>query len=139
MSKNTTIAGLRDQVWDEYGVHLEQGKSLVMEGGEGARKIADLVESYSTNPPTEIDGSASTAIRDYAKGGFYDQEGDEIPESSMLFVDLADGRRFAVRPSGTEPKIKYYLFGKGEDRDGVQKSLDELWEALERDAYERMK
>jgi phosphoglucomutase len=53
-------------------------------------------------------------------------------------VDLADGRRFAVRPSGTEPKIKYYLFGKGENKDGVQKSLDALWEALEEDAYQRM-
>ena len=138
MSEGTTIAGLRDQVWGEYGVHLEQGKSLVMEGGEGARKIASLVESYSSNPPEEVDGSAATAVRDYAKGGFYDQEGDEIPEAAMLFVDLADGRRFAVRPSGTEPKIKFYLFGKGDDRDGVQKSLDELWAALEKDAYERM-
>jgi phosphoglucomutase len=138
MSEGTTIAGLRDHVWGEYGVHLEQGESLVMEGGEGARKIAALVESYSSNPPSKIDGSAATAVRDYAKGGFYDQEGDEFPEAAMLFVDLADGRRFAVRPSGTEPKIKYYLFGKGEDRDGVQKSLDELWASLEKDAYERM-
>ncbi len=138
MAEGTTIAGLRDQVWAEFGVHLEQGQSLVMEGGEGARKIAALVESYSTNPPGEIDGSKAVAVRDYAKGGFYDQEGDEIPEAAMLFVDLADGRRFAVRPSGTEPKIKYYLFGKGESREGVQGALDSLWTALEKDAYERM-
>jgi len=138
MAEGTTIAGLRDQVWAEFGVHLEQGQSLVMEGGEGARKIAALVESYSTNPPEEIDGSKAVAVRDYAKGGFYDQEGDEIPEAAMLFVDLADGRRFAVRPSGTEPKIKYYLFGKGESREGVQGALDSLWTALKKDAYERM-
>ena len=138
MSEGTTIAGLRDQIWEEYGVYLEQGKSLVMEGGEGARKITALVESYSTNPPEEIDGSSAVAVRDYAKGGFYDQEGDEIPEASMLFVDLADGRRFAVRPSGTEPKIKYYLFGKGDDRNEVEASLDALWTDLEKDAYERM-
>jgi phosphoglucomutase len=85
-----------------------------------------------------VDGSDAIAVRDYARGGFYDQEGDELPETSMLFVDLADGRRFAVRPSGTEPKIKYYLFGKGENKDGVQKSLDALWGALEEDAYQRM-
>jgi phosphoglucomutase len=109
-----------------------------MEGGEGARKIAALVESYSTNPPKEIDGSAATAVKDYAKGGFYDQEGDEIPEAAMLFVDLADGRRFAVRPSGTEPKIKYYLFGKGESKETVEASLDSLWTSLKKDAYERM-
>ena len=138
MSEGTTIAGLRDQIWEEYGIYLEQGKSLVMEGGEGARKIAALVESYSTNPPEEIGGSSAVAVRDYEKGGFYDQEGDEIPEASMLFVDLADGRRFAVRPSGTEPKIKYYLFGKGDDRNEVEASLDALWTDLEKDAYERM-
>lgn len=138
MSLGTTIAGLRDQVWEEYGVYLEQGQSLVMEGGEGARKIAALVASYSSHPPQEIDGSAAVAVRDYAKGGFYDQEGDEIPAAAMLFVDLADGRRFAVRPSGTEPKIKYYLFGKGVRREEVQESLESLWTALEADAHERM-
>ena len=138
MSEGTTIAGLRDQVWAEYGVYLEQGKSLVMEGGEGARKIAALVESYSTNPPGEIGGSTAVSVKDYAKGGFYDEEGDEIPKSAMLFVELANGYRFAVRPSGTEPKIKYYLFGKGTDKDEVQASLDSLWASLEKDAYERM-
>ncbi|MEJ6580628.1 MAG: phospho-sugar mutase [Akkermansiaceae bacterium] len=138
MSEGTTIAGLRDQVWAEYGVYLEQGKSLVMEGGEGARKIAALVESYSTNPPSKIGGSEAVSVKDYAKGGFYDEEGDEIPNSAMLFVELANGYRFAVRPSGTEPKIKYYLFGKGTDKDEVEASLDSLWASLEKDAYERM-
>jgi phosphoglucomutase len=138
MSEGTTIAGLRDQVWAEYGVYLEQGKSLVMEGGEGARKIAALVESYSTNPPGEIGGSMAVSVKDYAKGGFYDEEGDEIPKSAMLFVELANGYRFAVRPSGTEPKIKYYLFGKGANTAEVEASLDSLWSSLEKDAYERM-
>jgi len=138
MSEGTTIAGLRDQVWGKFGVHLEMGKSLVMEGGEGARKIAALVESYSTNPPSEVDGSAAAGVRDYAKGGFYDEEGDEIPKAAMLFVDLEDGRRLAVRPSGTEPKIKYYLFGKGDSREAVSASLENLWTWLEKDAYERM-
>jgi phosphoglucomutase len=77
-------------------------------------------------------------VKNYAKGGFYDQEGDELPEAAMLFVDLEDGRRFAVRPSGTEPKIKYYLFGNGRDHDEVLTSLDSLWISLEKDAYERM-
>ena len=138
MSEGTTIAGLRDQVWKEYGVYLEQGESLVMEGGEGARKIVALVESYSSNPPEKIDGSKAVAVKDYAKGGFYDQEGDAYPEAAMLFVDLEDGRRFAVRPSGTEPKIKYYLFGKGTAREEVQASLDALWVALKADADERV-
>ena len=56
----------------------------------------------------------------------------------MLFVELANGYRFAVRPSGTEPKIKYYLFGKGSNKAEVEASLDSLWSSLEKDAYERM-
>lgn len=139
MSEQKTIAELRDQIWTEFGVHLEAGKSIVMEGGDGARKIAALVESYATDPPSEIDGSKTLHVRDYSLGGFYDEEGDEIPQSAMLFVELVDGRRFAVRPSGTEPKIKYYLFGKGSTELEVQSSLDSLWASLEKDAYHRMK
>lgn len=145
MSEGTTISGLRDEVWAEFGVHLEIGKSIVMEGSAGAQKIAALVESYSSSPPTEIDGAKCTDVKDYAKGGFYDEEGDDIPPADMLFVELADGRRFAVRPSGTEPKIKYYLFGEAApdtnvtaSRDQVLASLESLWADVEKDAYERM-
>ena len=70
-----------------------------------------------------IDGSKAVAVVDYAKGGFFDQEGDAYPSAAMLLVDLEDGRRFAVCPSGTEPKIKYYLFGKGTVREEVQVPL----------------
>ena len=139
MSEQKTVAELRDQIWAEFGVHLEAGESIVMEGGDGARKIAALVESYATDPPSEIDGSKTLHVRDYSLGGFYDEEGDEIPQSAMLFVELVDGRRFAVRPSGTEPKIKYYLFGRGSTELEVQSSLDSLWASLEKDAYHRMK
>lgn len=145
MSEGVTIAGLRDRVWSEFGVHLELGKSIVMEGSAGAAKIAALVESYSSNPPEEIDGVKCVSVRDYAKGGFYDEEGDELPVADMLFVDLEDGRRFAVRPSGTEPKIKYYLFGEsapGANVAGklveVSRRLDSLWLAVEKDSYARM-
>ena len=47
---------------------------------------------------------------DFANETFVDEEGDEIPKEKMVFVDLEDGRAFAVRPSGTEPKIKFYLY-----------------------------
>lgn len=73
-----------------------------------------------------------------------DAEGDPIPAEKMIFVDMADGRSFAVRPSGTEPKIKYYLFGHGKPGapvkkalPAVQASLDSLWAAVEKDAFAR--
>jgi len=145
MEQGCTVPDLLDRVYAEFGVYLEQGKSLVMEGADGAAKIAALVASYAENPPTKIDDSAVVAAKDYNASDFYDEEGDLIPRAKMLMVELADGRRFAVRPSGTEPKIKYYLFGKNTPQEDVsaskaevQASLDSLWAALEVDANERM-
>ncbi len=141
----TNLTALLDDLFGKYGVHLEGGKSIVMEGADGAAKIAALAQSYADHPPVEVDGSAVKAVRDFSKGGMVDAEGDPIPAEKMLFVDLEDGRSFAVRPSGTEPKIKYYLFGHGapgadvqESRKAVQAAEDSLWRAVEADARKRM-
>ena len=143
-SVGKTLPELMDDIYNEYGYYLEIGKSLVMEGADGAAKIASLAASYAEEPPTEVDGSAVLRIRDFAKQDLYDQEGDLLPKEKMLFVDLADGRSFAVRPSGTEPKIKYYLFGKqapdgdlAEAKRKVRHSLAELWIWIEADAAKR--
>ncbi len=143
-SVGKTLTGLLDDVYTEYGYYLEIGKSLVMEGADGAAKIQALANSYAEKPPTEVDGSAVTRVRDFAKDELFDQEGDLIPKEKMLFVDLEDGRSFAVRPSGTEPKIKYYLFGKnapGGDlpaaKETVKTSLANLWSWIEKDATTR--
>lgn len=145
MEQGCTVVDLLDQVFAEFGVYLEQGKSLVMEGADGAAKIASLVASYAETPPTEVDGSKVVSTKDYNATDFYDEEGDLIPRAKMLMVELEDGRRFAVRPSGTEPKIKYYLFGKAEPTEAVAESkaavtasLEALWADLEADAQKRM-
>jgi len=138
------IPELMDDVYREFGYYLEVGKSLVMEGADGAAKIQALANSYAENPPTAVDGSAVLRVRDFAKQDLYDQEGDLLPKEKMLFVDLEDGRSFAVRPSGTEPKIKFYLFGKAaaggdltESKEYVRGSLDSLWVWIEADAKMR--
>ncbi len=66
--------------------------------------------SYAANPPTEIDGSAVVSITNFATETIIDIEGDTVPHEAMLMITLADERRTAVRPSGTEPKIKYYMY-----------------------------
>jgi phosphoglucomutase len=83
-------------------------------------------------------------VRDFASQDLFDDEGDELPKEKMLFVDLADGRRFAVRPSGTEPKIKFYLFGCAgcevtltRAKELVSSSLESLWKWIEKDAAQR--
>jgi phosphoglucomutase len=143
-SVGKTLTELLDDIYTEFGYYLEIGKSLVMEGADGAAKIQALATSYAENPPTEVDGSAVLRVRDFAKQDLFDQEGDLLPKEKMLFVDLEDGRSFAVRPSGTEPKIKFYLFGKqapGGDltaaKDAVKTSLSNLWSWIEKDAAAR--
>ena len=145
-SEGKSLAALLDDLYREFGYHLEVGKAMVMEGADGAAQIKLLASSYSTNPPKEIDGAKVSRVRDFATDDFEDAEGDALPKEGMLIMDLADGRSCAVRPSGTEPKIKYYLFGKdaaGADdlqasKDKVIAGLDSLWAALEADAKVRM-
>jgi len=145
LSVGKTLPELLDDIYTEFGYYLEIGKSLVMEGADGAAKIQGLAGSYGANPPTTVDGSAVLRVRDFAQDDIYDQEGDLLPKEKMLFVDLEDGRSFAVRPSGTEPKIKFYLFGKspaGEDlaatKAGVRSGLESMWAWIEEDAKVRM-
>jgi len=144
-SEGKTLAGLMDDLYSEFGYHLEVGKALVMEGADGAAQIKALSASYSENPPTEVDGAVVSRVRDFSKDDFEDAEGDTLPKEGMLIIDLADGRSCAVRPSGTEPKIKYYLFGKDQPSNDLQASkakvaagLESLWCALEADARARM-
>jgi phosphoglucomutase len=115
-----------------------------MEGADGAAKILALAASYAEHPPVTVDGSAVIRVRDFAKQDLYDQEGDPVPKEKMLIVDLEDGRAFAVRPSGTEPKIKFYLFGKTapggdltESKAQVGTALVRLWSWIEADAAKR--
>ncbi len=144
-SEGKSLAALMDELYSEFGYHLELGKALVMEGADGAARIKALADSYSANPPTELDGAAVTRVRDFSKGDHEDAEGDALPKEGMIIIELADGRSCAVRPSGTEPKIKYYLFGKDAPAEELQASkakvaraLDGLWSALESDAEQRM-
>jgi phosphoglucomutase len=151
-SRKLTLPGLLDEIFSEYGVYLERGESLTMEGAEGAAQIQKLVDSYAANPPAEIDGSKVVSIVNFAKDTVHDVEGDRIPPEAMLMITLADGRKIAVRPSGTEPKIKYYMFAAKKPAAGcrfpsaalsdaksqVLAEIDSLWKALDADAKSRL-
>ncbi len=144
-SKGIGLLECLNNIYTQLGYYKELGKSIVMEGADGAAKIAALTKSYIENPPTEMDGTAVVGLRDFSAGTMVDAEGDPIPAEKMLFIDLVDGRSFAVRPSGTEPKIKYYLFAHGEPgadlvaaKAEVECRINSLWAAVEADAYARM-
>ncbi len=143
-SVGKSIPALLDDIYAEFGFYQESGKSMAMEGADGAAKIQALAASYADKPPTVVDGSAVTRVRDFAKQDIFDQEGDLVPKEKMLFVDLADGRSFAVRPSGTEPKIKFYLFGKSSpggdlvsNKNRVCEGVAALWSWIADDAARR--
>lgn len=134
-----------NQIYREFGFYQEAGKSLVMEGADGAAKIAALTQSYIDNPPAAMAGARVVQVRDFSSGAMLDAEGEPVPAEKLLFFDLEDGRSFAVRPSGTEPKIKYYLFAHGEkgvdpavSKVAVEAGLAALWAALEADAAQRV-
>ena len=150
-SQGRQLVDLLDDIYAEFGYFLEVNHSKTFEGAEGAAKIQKLADSYVNSPPAEFDGSAVTGVRDYSKGGHKDEEGDDIPKEKMLWVFLANGRAFAVRPSGTEPKIKYYLYGKQQPKEGkfiaeelvaakekVGAGLKTLWTAIEEDIEKRL-
>ena len=85
-------------------------------------------------------------VRDFSQQEIFDEEGDLIPKTGMMMIALADGRRLAIRPSGTEPKIKIYLFGSGDpdpvdlasSKLEVMEGVARLWQALQSDARHRM-
>jgi phosphoglucomutase len=146
-----TIDELLDDIYSEFGHFAEKNGSLVFEGAEGATKIARLIKSYATDPFREVLGSKVTSIRNFETDKIEDAESDQIPKEKMLMFELEDGTRIAVRPSGTEPKIKYYLFAHRRPEKGkfdsvelnqiktkVKEKLDRLWDWLQADAQSRL-
>jgi phosphoglucomutase len=149
-----TVDELLDDIYSEFGYFAEKNGSLVLEGAEGARKIARLIKSYATDPFAEVLGSRVTNIRDFETDDIKDVEGGRIPKEKMLMFELEDpagAGRIAVRPSGTEPKIKYYLFAQRQPENGkfnaagldrikrqVGEKLDRLWDWLQKDAESRL-
>jgi phosphoglucomutase len=150
-SQEMTVDQLLDEVFATFGFFEEKNGSLVFDGAEGADKIARLVESYAGAPPKEMLGSKVTRITNFATETIHDVEGDEIPKEKMLIFALEDRTRIAVRASGTEPKIKYYLFAQERPERGKFTSdelkkiktetgarLEQLWLWLQKDADARL-
>ena len=124
---------------------------MTFEGAEGADKIKRLLESYVAAPPVEMLGSGVAAVKNFERETFRDVEGDVIPKEKMLIFELEDRTRIAVRGSGTEPKIKYYLFAQrrpaagtfsetelAQIKQAVGVHLEQLWDWLQKDAHRRL-
>jgi len=150
-SRGLTLDELLDQVFCEFGYFEERNHSAYFEGADGAEKIRRLLISYDENPPRQVLDSAVTRVQNFEKDTILDSDGDEIPKEKMLIFELADKTRVAVRGSGTEPKIKYYLFGArlpanaklsreelARAKTEIGNRLGALWSWLEEDANQRL-
>jgi phosphoglucomutase len=140
-SKGRTLYDKLVDLCIQYGFYKENLVSITKKGMNGAKEIADMMEGYRKNPPSTIDGAAVVQLLDYElqvgknlSAGPGGQTGEswtiDLPKSNVLQFVLADGTKISARPSGTEPKIKFYFSvnAKLDDAaafDATEKMLDE--------------
>jgi phosphoglucomutase len=116
-----------NELYEKFGYYIESTDSLTIEGIHGLEQIDNIMENFRKNPPTEI-GKKIIAIRDYKLRKRTDLKTGKttkltLPESNVLYFELEDDNTFIVRPSGTEPKIKFYSMCKGKTRGDAESML----------------
>jgi phosphoglucomutase len=120
--KGKTLYGLLPEIYKEYGFYKERLVSFTCKGKEGAVEIRKMMENYRTAPPKMINNSMVVMIKDYLKQMTFHiekniEEPITLPKSDVLQFYLKDGSKISVRPSGTEPKIKFYFSVREDFRD----------------------
>ena len=130
-----TIWDAMVDMYEEYGYYKEGQYSITMKGIEGAKEITALMDSLRKNPPKQFGAWTVEEFRDYKTGETLKvQTGEKgktgLPESNVLYFALNDDSWCCARPSGTEPKIKFYMGVKGTDLADAQKKEDALTEAV---------
>ena len=106
------------EMYDQYGYYKDDIKSITLKGIEGLQKIQEIMDTLRKNPPAEFAGHKVVSARDYKKDTITDLATGEVkptglPNSNVLYYDLTDDAWVCVRPSGTEPKVKFYYGVKG--------------------------
>jgi len=136
-----------DSLYQKYGYHAEKTENIYFEGAQDSETIAKLTESYRKNALTEIAGIKVSSTKDFQEKGYLDEDEDPLVEQNFIFITLENDFSVAIRPSGTEPKIKYYLFGSGEasptnlqdSKDSINNMLTTVGNWLVENAHERVK
>jgi len=105
-----TLYGLMQKIYKEYGLYVEKMVYIVRKGKTGAEEIQKIMSDYRENPPKEIAGKKVVKVIDYLE-----PEKTGLPKSNVLQFLNEDGDIVSVRPSGTEPKIKFYFGAKGDN------------------------
>ena len=130
-----TVWDMMLDMYEKYGYYKEDLYTITMKGKEGSEQIAAIMENLRANPPKEFGAWKVLAMRDYTKDERIDIATGEksstgLPYSNVLYFELSDDAWCCARPSGTEPKIKFYMGVKGESLEDAKKKVAELTDAL---------
>ncbi len=145
-SSGLTLADFLDEIYMRYGYYIEDLLNIAFEGAAGTRKIARILESYRSEPPATIGEYKIIEFTDFGVDEIEDADGKPIPRQDLFLLRLDNEYSYAVRGSGTEPKIKFYLFGQenvNEPADLVEvkkrtaRTIEEIKKAVEKDAQDR--
>ena len=145
-SENLTVMEALDRLYLEHGFFAERMINIYYEGAIGAKKIANILKSYRDNPPKNFGDIKVNSVKDFGVSDIYDEDGEMISKQDFFFLECSNGYSFAVRGSGTEPKIKFYVFAQKSLSDGRQLSeiksevgsdMKAFMELIETDAYTR--
>lgn len=122
-------------IYEKYGYHIEALKTKKVAGVGGQEKIAQMIAGLRENPLNRIGGWAVLSVSDYKTGMYYDvskgvSQEVELDKSNMIYYRLENDGWFLVRPSGTEPKIKFYMGAKGSTLEDSMVQIEELIEEI---------
>ncbi len=132
-----TLCGQMERLYQKYGYCMEGLAFVTLEGQEGMKKINERMEQIRKDVPQQIGGFCVQQFRDYAQGIVLDCRSNEkrpagLPKSNVLYFELEKGAWCCIRPSGTEPKIKFYIGVQGENRQEAQMMLQNMMEAVKK-------
>jgi phosphoglucomutase len=145
-ARGSNVMDYLDELYLKYGYFLEGTINLYYEGAAGAAKIRRILETYRSAPPTAFGDVTVSKFEDFGRMDIRDADDELIPKQDLYFVTLANGYSFAARGSGTEPKMKFYVFasapvnsaaGLGEVKSAVKAELDRVKAMIESDAKQR--
>ncbi len=134
-SNGITLWDAMVSLYETYGYYKEGLETMTLKGMDGAEKIQSMMNEMRSNPPKKIGAWDVLALRDYKKDTRTEIASGKVtptglPESNVLYYELSDNAWCCVRPSGTEPKIKFYFGVVGTDIKDSEKKLDELRTAM---------
>ena len=124
------------KIYEKYGYYREGQVSIVLKGADGAEEIKNKMAKMRSNPPTELAALNVLEVRDYQEHVIKKADGEvyetDLPTSNVLYYELSNNSWCCVRPSGTEPKIKFYMGVKGSTMQDAENQLAVLSEAMKK-------